>query len=138
MSFSPARNYFRPAALILSELSGTADDSGTLNPRRTRFAMKKIALAVLLSLCMVPVASMAQVGVVVRIGPPAPVVEHYGPPPHPGWVWCSGYQRWDGHRYVWVHGYWAHPPRPGAVWVPHHWAHRHGGWVLVEGHWRYR
>ena len=47
-----------------------------------------------------------------------------------------GYHRWDGHRYVWVHGYWAHPPHPGAVWVRHHWEQRGDGWVLVEGHWR--
>jgi len=98
--------------------------------------VKKTVLACLLALSLAPAASFAQVGVVVRIGPPAPIVEHYGPPPHPGYVWCSGYHRWDGQRYVWVHGYWGRPPHPGAVWVAHHWAHRHGGWVLVEGHWR--
>jgi len=96
--------------------------------------VKKIALAVLLAFAMIPAASNAQV--YVRIGPPAPVIEHYGPPPHPGYVWIAGYHRWDGARYVWVPGYYAAPPRPHAVWVPHHWAHRHGGWVLVEGHWR--
>lgn len=97
-------------------------------------SVKKLVLTLLLAVCMAPAASMAQV--VVRIGPPAPIVEHYGPAPHPGWVWESGYHRWDGQRYVWVGGHWDHPPRPGAVWVPHHWVHRHGGWVLVEGHWR--
>ena len=64
--------------------------------------MKKIALAVLLALTLLPAASFAQVGVVVRVGPPAPIVEHYGPPPHPGYVWIAGYHRWDGARYVWV------------------------------------
>lgn len=98
--------------------------------------MKKTVLACLLALSLAPAASFAQVGVVVHIGPPAPIVEHYGPPPHPGYVWVAGYHRWDGQRYVWVHGYWARPPRPGAVWVAHHWVHRRGGWVLVEGHWR--
>lgn len=98
--------------------------------------MKKTALAVLLSLLMLPAAAVAQVGVVVRVAPPAPVVEHYGPPPHPGYVWVAGYHRWDGHRYVWVHGYWGRPPHPGWVWVPHHWVHRRGGYVLVQGHWR--
>lgn len=98
--------------------------------------MKKTVLAVLLALLLVPAASIAQVGVFVRVGPPAPLVEHHGPRPHPGYVWVDGYHRWDGQRYVWVHGYWGRPPHPGAVWVPHHWVHRRGGWVLIEGHWR--
>ena len=68
--------------------------------------MKKIALAVLLALTLVPAASFAQV--VIRIGPPAPVVP----------------------------GRWERPPRPGARWVAHRWVHRHGEWVLIEGHWR--
>ncbi|HZP07322.1 MAG TPA: hypothetical protein VFB43_20650 [Terracidiphilus sp.] len=97
--------------------------------------MKKMALSVLLAFGLLPAVSRAQI--VVRIGPPPPpVVEHYGPPPHPGWVWQPGYHYWDGHRYVWRGGVWVAPPRPRAVWVPPHWVHRHGGWVFVEGHWR--
>jgi len=96
--------------------------------------MKKTALAVLLALTLLPAATFAQV--VIRMGPPPPVVERRGPPPNRGYVWVDGYQRYDGGRYVWVHGYWAHPPRPGARWVPHHWVHRRGGWVMIEGHWR--
>lgn len=96
--------------------------------------MKKIALAALLAVGILPAVSNAQV--YVRIGPPPPVVEHYGPPPHRGWVWQPGYHTWDGHRYVWRAGVWVAPPRPHAVWVAPHWAHRRGGWVLVEGHWR--
>jgi hypothetical protein len=96
--------------------------------------VKKIALSVLLVFCMVPAISMAQL--VVRIGPPAPIVERRPPPPDRGFVWIDGYQRWDGQRYVWVGGHWDRPPRPGAVWVPHRWVHRHGGWAMAEGHWR--
>lgn len=96
--------------------------------------MKKIASAVLLAFALLPAASFAQV--YVRIGPPAAVVERPGPPPQRGFVWIGGYQRWDGGRYVWVPGHYERPPRPHAVWVPHRWVHRHGGWVMVEGHWR--
>ncbi|HEX3891819.1 MAG TPA: hypothetical protein VHW46_04535 [Terracidiphilus sp.] len=96
--------------------------------------MKKIALAALLAFTLLPAASNAQV--YVRVGPPPPVHEHYGRPPHAGWVYQPGYHAWDGHRYAWHGGVWAEPPRPHAVWVPHHWVHRHGGYVLVEGHWR--
>lgn len=93
-------------------------------------------MTLLLALSLAPAAAIAEVGVAVRVAPPAPVVEHYGRAPHPGYVWIAGYHRWDGRRYVWVPGYWTAPPRPRAVWVPHRWVHRHGGWVLVEGHWR--
>jgi hypothetical protein len=96
--------------------------------------MKKTGLALLLAIGMAPAALMAQV--VVRIAPPAPIVEVHDHPPHPGWVWNDGYHRWDGHRYVWVKGHWVKPPHPGAVWVAHRWEQRNGGWVLVEGHWR--
>lgn len=98
--------------------------------------VKKIAMSALLAFTLLPAASFAQVGVVVRVGPPAAVVEHPGPRPHEGYVWIAGYHRWDGARYVWVPGRWDRPPRPHAVWVPHHWVHRRGGYVLVEGHWR--
>jgi hypothetical protein len=100
------------------------------------FPVKKTVLSLLLAASMIPAVANAQVGVTVRVGPPPPVHEHYGPAPHPGWVWQPGYHRWDGNRYVWQGGVWAEPPRPHAHWVAGHWAHRHGGWVFVEGHWR--
>jgi hypothetical protein len=100
--------------------------------------MRKLALA---AICFAGLTSglltnAAQAQVVIRVAPPAPVVEHYGPRPHPGYVWVGGYHRWDGARYVWTPGYWAAPPRPHAVWVAGHYVHRGGGWVFVEGHWR--
>ena len=88
----------------------------------------------LLALSLTPAVSMAQA--VVRIAPPVPMREHPGPAPRPGWVWIEGHHQWDGHHYVWVHGYWVRPPHEGAVWVAHHWVQRNGGWVLIEGHWR--
>ena len=95
--------------------------------------MKKIAMALLLAVCLAPAATFAQV--VVRIGPPARVVERRPPPPERGYVWIDGYQRWDGNRYAWNEGRWEQPPRHHAHWVAHHWVHRNGGWVLVDGHW---
>ena len=83
-----------------------------LNPWRNRFIVKKIALAMLLALTLVPAASFAQV--VVRVAPPAPIVEERGRPPERGFVWIDGYHRWDGGRYVWVPGRWERPPHPGA------------------------
>lgn len=97
--------------------------------------MKKFAMSALLALLLLPAASSFG-QVYIRVGPPAPIVERPGPPPHRGFVWVSGYHRWDGARYVWVPGRWDRPPRPRARWVPAHYNHRHGGWVFVEGHWR--
>ncbi len=109
-------------------------DSGIIKTTEVTVSVKKIALAMLLALFLTPAVSMAQV--VVRVAPPAPIVEVHNRPPHPGWVWIDGYHRWNGHRYVWVHGYWVRPPHPGAVWISHRWEQRNGGWVLIEGHWR--
>ena len=99
-----------------------------------KISVKKTALSLLLAICLVPAAVMAQI--VVRVAPPTPIVEIHDHPPHEGWVWVDGYHRWDGHRYVWVHGHWVRPPHPGGVWVAHHWEQRGDGWVLVEGHWQ--
>jgi hypothetical protein len=75
-------------------------------------------------------------GVVVRVGPPRPLVERRVPAPGPGYVWTPGYHRWDGRAYVWAPGAWVQPPRPHAHWVAHRWVRRGGGYVMVEGHWR--
>ncbi len=74
--------------------------------------------------------------VVVRIAPPAAVVERRGMAPGPGYVWINGYHRWDGNAYSWNAGRWERPPRPHARWIAHRWVHRRGGYVLVDGRWR--
>jgi hypothetical protein len=97
--------------------------------------MKKLFLSTVCGL--LSAACMAQAQIVVRIGPPPPVVEHVPPPPHehPEWAWHSGYHRWDGNRYVWVPGVYEPAPHPHAHWVAGHWQHRHEGYVWIEGHW---
>jgi WXXGXW repeat (2 copies) len=74
--------------------------------------------------------------VVIRVAPPRPIVETRVVAPGPGYIWIGGYHHWNGSAYAWVPGRWELPPRPHAHWVAHHYVHRHGGWVLVEGHWR--
>jgi hypothetical protein len=96
--------------------------------------MKKFILIALCVLGMSAGAARAQV--VVRIGPPAPIVETAPPRPHEGWVWVHGYHRWDGARYVWTPGEWREPPHGHARWVDGHWDHHHDGYVWVEGRWR--
>ncbi|MGC9949302.1 MAG: YXWGXW repeat-containing protein [Bryobacteraceae bacterium] len=74
--------------------------------------------------------------VIIKVRPPADRVEERIARPGPNHVWIAGYYRWDGGTHVWVPGRWELPPRPGGVWVAHKWVKRHGGWVLIEGHWR--
>ena len=97
---------------------------------------KKLLIAA--SVLFLGVTPLAQAQVVVRIGPPAHVVERVPPPPHehPNWAWHEGYHRWDGNRYVWVPGSYVEPPHAHAAWVRGEWVHERGGYVWHEGHWR--
>lgn len=79
---------------------------------------------------------VASAEVVIRIAPPRPVVERRMASPGRGYVWVSGYHRWDGNAYAWAPGRWEQPPRARARWVAHRWRHNRGGWELQEGHWR--
>jgi hypothetical protein len=85
--------------------------------------------------CLIALGASAA-EVIVRVAPPARIVERRVIAPGPGYVWVAGYHRWDNNAYVWVPGQWVSPPRSHAHWVEHRWAHRHGGYVFVEGHWR--
>lgn len=96
--------------------------------------MKEKLLLAFASVALLVGTANAQV--VVRVGPPRPILEERLGAPGRGYVWQQGYHRWDGNRYVWTGGSYVLPPRPRAVWVPHRWVRRGGGWVMVEGHWR--
>jgi hypothetical protein len=96
--------------------------------------IRKTLLSSALGLMILAGSAAAQV--VVRVGPPAPVVERRVVAPGPGYFWTPGYYRWDGRAYIWAPGAWVRPPRPHAVWVAPRWVHRGGGYVFVEGRWR--
>jgi hypothetical protein len=96
--------------------------------------MRRLILSMVAG-CILAVGAMGA-EVVVKVGPPAAVVEKRGPAPHPGWIYQKGYHRWDGNAYVWSPGVWVAPPHEHAVWVDHRWEHRKDGYVFVEGHWK--
>jgi WXXGXW repeat (2 copies) len=73
--------------------------------------------------------------IIVKERPPKVIVEKRGVAPGKGYVWISGYHRWDGNRYVWEKGRWDRPPREHARWVAPRWEHRRDGYVFIEGHW---
>ena len=96
--------------------------------------LKKILASTACGLWLAVGTMCAQV--VVRVRPPAAIVETRPVRPGPNHIWIGGYHRWDGHAYVWVPGQWELPPRPHAHWVARRWVRRHGGWVMVGGYWR--
>jgi hypothetical protein len=55
--------------------------------------------------------------------------------PYAGAVWIGGEWSWVGGRYVYVHGYWAHP-RPGRVYIAGGWYHGPRGYKWHRGYWR--
>jgi hypothetical protein len=55
-------------------------------------------------------------------------------PPYEGAVWIGGEWTWNGGRYVYTRGYWAHA-RAGHVWVAGGWYHGPRGYRWHRGHW---
>jgi hypothetical protein len=83
-----------------------------------------------------PSSSAAQVGIFVRIGPPALPV--YAQPicPGPGYMWTPGYWAWDDDiGYYWVPGTWVEAPEPGLLWTPGWWGWNNGVYAWNAGYW---
>jgi hypothetical protein len=97
--------------------------------------MRKLIPAVLFALAL-GVGTVQAAEIVVRVAPPRVLVEKRVARPGPGYVWISGYHRWDGNAYAWERGRWEVPPRAHARWVAPRWVHRHDGYAFVEGRWR--
>lgn len=66
--------------------------------------------------------------------PAAPAVAPPGTPPAPDSFFVPGAWYWNGDRYVWQAGYWAHV-QPGYVWVPGHYRWTPGGYIYIAGYW---
>jgi hypothetical protein len=84
-----------------------------------------------------PALSFAlDVGISIRIGPPALPV--YAQPlcPGSGYIWTPGYWAYDPvDGYYWVPGTWVLAPEPGLLWTPGYWGWNGGLFFWHGGYW---
>ena len=85
---------------------------------------------------LVPVAANAQSYTILRVAPPAAVVETV-PAPRRGQVWIPGNYDYRGNQYVWVQGHWVRE-RAGYDWQESRWIERNGEWRRLGGDWQRR
>src|ERR1700690_1319626 len=103
--------------------------------------LKNLRLSVLpaLLLLVLPVMSMAQVGVEISVNVAPPELPVYEQPaiPTEGYLWTPGYWAWSGddQDYYWVPGTWVLAPQPGYLWTPGYWGYRGGFFVWNIGYW---
>jgi WXXGXW repeat (2 copies) len=92
-----------------------------------------------LLLLVLPVMSMAQVGINISVNLAPPELPVYEQPPIPdeGYLWIPGYWAWGGDEqdYYWVPGTWVLAPQPGFLWTPGYWGSNGGAFVWNEGYW---
>jgi len=95
--------------------------------------MRKLILSALMgsALFLAPVHAE----VVVHAKPPHAITEHPPASPGAGYMWVSGYQQWDGSKFVWQPGHWEKPPKEHAVWMGAHWEKTPEGYVFINGWW---
>jgi hypothetical protein len=88
---------------------------------------------------VLPVMSMAQVGINISVNLAPPELPVYEQPPIPavGYLWTPGYWAWgdDTQDYYWVPGTWVLVPQPGFLWTPGYWGRNGGAFVWNEGYW---
>jgi WXXGXW repeat (2 copies) len=93
-------------------------------------------LFVLIVLAM-SATSFAQIGISIRIGPPALPVYEQPPCPAEGYIWTPGYWAYDYDYadYYWVPGTWVLAPEPGFFWTPAYWGWGGDRFIFHEGYW---
>jgi len=86
---------------------------------------------------VISAASLAQVSISVRIGPPPIPVYEQPPCPAEGYIWTPGYWAYDDAigDYYWVPGTWVLAPEPGFLWTPGYWGWNGVAFIFYEGYW---
>src|SRR5579863_9312434 len=101
--------------------------------RALLFAVVVFTLVVL----ALPAPSVAQIGIAIRIGPPALPVYEQPVCPGDGYLWTPGYWAYDYdiNDYYWVPGTWVLAPQVGFLWTPGYWGWEGGAFMFHEGYW---
>jgi hypothetical protein len=94
-----------------------------------------MCMAIALGPVAIPTAAGAAVVIEIGVPPPAPRYERI-PAPRAGYVWASGYWRWQGEHHVWTNGRWKRE-RPGSHWVAERWDERGGRQHFEPGRWEH-
>jgi len=96
----------------------------------------RLSLFVLIMLSL-PMASFAQVGIAITIGPPALPVYTQPLCPAAGYIWVPGYWAYDYTYgdYYWVPGTWVLAPEVGYLWTPPYWAWENNAYIFHAGYW---
>jgi hypothetical protein len=86
---------------------------------------------------VVSMSSSAQIGISIRIGPPALPVYEQPACPGDGYIWTPGYWAYDYNvnDYYWVPGTWVEAPQPGYLWTPGYWGWGGDRFIFHEGYW---
>jgi hypothetical protein len=101
--------------------------------RSLSFAVIALTLVVL----TLPTPSAAQIGIAIRIGPPALPVYEQPVCPGDGYLWTPGYWAYDYDvsDYYWVPGTWVLAPEVGFLWTPGWWGWGGDAFLFHEGYW---
>ena len=102
--------------------------------------IRSLLLAVIVLTMVVltlPAASVAQIGIAIRIGPPAIPVYEQPICPGDGYLWTPGYWAYDYdiNDYYWVPGTWVLAPEVGYLWTPGWWGWGGDAFLFHEGYW---
>ena len=92
-----------------------------------------LGLMIASSFGAIALPAQAEVDIVLNFGPP-PARYEVVPAPRSGYVWESGYWRWNGQRHSWVGGHWVQE-RNGYVHVGPRWVERNGRYEYHSRRW---
>ena len=111
------------------------DERARGNTMRSVPAVRSLLFA--LVVLAMSAASFAQVGISIRIGPPALPVYEQPLCPAEGYIWTPGYWAYDYDYagYYWVPGTWVLAPEPGFFWTPAYWGWGGDRFIFHEGYW---
>ena len=112
--------------------------TSSVSMRRARHRARHLiflALAPLMLLFVCALPAAADVGVSIRVAPPALPIYTQPPLPGDGYIWTPGYWAWGDGDYFWVPGTWVLAPEPGLLWTPGYWAWEDAQFVFHDGYW---